>query len=105
MVQQRASGGECCRASSGDGIMARSRRRRRDAAIVAIKTQLLRCCSRPGDRHAGQRRFKRPYYAAAGDRGDAAVLYLACLVSMYRVPASSRLAGVDDDLPRSTTTC
>ncbi|WVZ95280.1 hypothetical protein U9M48_041065 [Paspalum notatum var. saurae] len=102
MVQQRASSRrECrCASSSGDGIVMATgsrRRRRRDAAIVAIKTQMLRCCSR-GDKLAGQRRFKRPYYAA-GERADsAAVLYLACLVSMYdRAAASSRLVpGVDE---------
>ncbi|KAK3120915.1 hypothetical protein QOZ80_8BG0643440 [Eleusine coracana subsp. coracana] len=60
-------------------------RRRRDA-IMAIKTQMLRC--NRGGEHG---RFKRGYLGG-GDRArgdDAAIFYLACLVCSSRVISSS----------------
>ncbi|KAK3122618.1 hypothetical protein QOZ80_8AG0615980 [Eleusine coracana subsp. coracana] len=59
-------------------------RRRRDA-IMAIKTQMLRC--NRGGEHG---RFKRGYLGG-GDRArgdDAAIFYLACLVCSPRVMPS-----------------
>ncbi|KAL6658806.1 hypothetical protein ACP70R_002846 [Stipagrostis hirtigluma subsp. patula] len=45
-----------------------------EAAITVIKKQMLRC------NKAGEGRFKRGYLASGGgDRGGAAIFYLACL--------------------------
>uniref|UniRef100_A0A0A8ZJD9 Uncharacterized protein n=1 Tax=Arundo donax TaxID=35708 RepID=A0A0A8ZJD9_ARUDO len=51
----------------------RRKAKRRQDAIMVIKKQMLRC-----NRGSEQGRFKRGYLG--GDRGDAAIFYLACLV-------------------------
>ncbi|KAL6857207.1 hypothetical protein ACP4OV_018589 [Aristida adscensionis] len=71
---QRARGEAAGEQAMGTKV-AKRRRPGGDAAIMVIKRQMLRC-----NRSKEQGRFKRGYLAAAGDRGAAAVFYLACLV-------------------------
>nr|CAB3479824.1 unnamed protein product [Digitaria exilis] len=83
--QPASSAGEqaaasCCKENTSNGSK-RWRWRRGDAAIVAIKEQLLRCSS-TGEQ-GRRRRFKRGYLLAGDGRGDAAdsaIFYLACVV-------------------------
>ncbi|KAL6857204.1 hypothetical protein ACP4OV_018586 [Aristida adscensionis] len=72
---QRARGEAAGEQAAMGTKVAQRRRPGGDAAIMVIKRQMLRC---NGSKEQG--RFKRGYLAAGGDRGGAAVFYLACLV-------------------------